>query len=347
MSKDVKVGIITKYRGPHLSYYMKSLAIAKGVKQVVLADSSGEHFPEAEELLRGRFPELKTYKDYSEMLSAEKPDMVLVTIEAHMAPVRIQAALESGAHVMCEKPSCTRAEDFEKLVELADSKNLCLMLAMANRFAPPVQKAKELVSSGALGRLYSADFFLISDQTRLTRPSYQKSWVVKKNQAGGGHLTWLGIHWLDLVHYITGDRVQQVSGFARNVGGQPIDVEDAAVLAMLFKGGMVGTMHSGYYLDRGSHSHLALWGEKGWLRFDLTSQKPLEWQSFVEGAPEGIQTFSYTRGDDLYLGAIQAAVDCARGVGEPQITSEESLAVLKTIHALYRAAETGQAQTIE
>ena len=347
MPEDVKVGIITKYRGPHLSYYMRSFAMAEGVSQVALADPGRDHFDQAEELLKDRFPDLKLYKDYREMLSAEKPDLVLVTIEAHMAPERIRAALEAGAHVICEKPSCVRPEDFEELVRIADSKNLCLMLAMANRFAPPVQKAKELVSSGALGKLYSTDFFLISDQTRLTRPSYQKLWVSKKAQAGGGHLTWLGIHWLDLIHYITGDRVQQVSGFARNVGGQPIDIEDAAVLALLYKGGMVGSMHSGYYLEKGSHSHVALWGEKGWLRFDLTSQKPLEWQTTVEGAPEGIQTFSYTRGDRLYLGVIQAAVDCARGVGEPEITSEESLAVLKTIHALYRAAETGRTQTIE
>ena len=353
MPEDVKVGIITKYRGPHLSYYMKSLAIAKGVKQVVLTDPSGEHFPQAEELLRGRFPELKTYKDYSEMLSTEKPDMVLVTIEAHMAPVRIQAALESGAHVMCEKPSCTRAEDFEKLVKLADSKNLCLMLAMANRFAPPVQKAKELVSSGALGKLYSADFFLISDQTRLTRPSYQKSWTVKKAQSGGGHLTWLGIHWLDLVHYITGDRVQQVSGFARNVGGQPVETEDAETVSLQFKSGMVGTFHGGYYLPAGSmQSGFSIWGSKGWLRIRSHrglegSTSSFEWHSTHEKAPEGVQAEEPISETGGYEGFVQAAVDAARGVKPVPLTAEDSLAVLKVIFAAYRSSESGRAEKVE
>ena len=156
----------------------------------------------------------------------------------------------------------------------------------------------------------------------------------------------MGIHWLDLVQYITGDRVHKVGGFTSNVGGQPVDIEDAAVLSLLYKSGMVGTMHSGYYLDRGYHSHIAIWGEKGWLRFDLTAQQPLEWHSTLEGMPEGIQTFSYSRGTNFYLGIIQAAVDCARGPGDSGKSAEESLSVLQTIFGLYRAAETGRTQTL-
>ncbi len=346
MSEDIRVGIITKHRGPHLSYYMRSFAICQGVKQVAIADSTGRHFEDAGEILKGPYPNLKTYRNYRRMLSAEKPQLVLVTMEAHLAPRRIQAALESGAHVVCEKPSCVRVEDFQKLADLATSKNLCLMLAMANRFAPPVQKAKELVQAGKLGKLFSADVYMVADQTRLTRPRTQNSWVSKKALSGGGHLIWLGIHWLDLVQYITGDRVHKVGGFTSNVGGQPVDIEDAAVLSLLYQSGMVGTMHSGYYLDRGYHSHVAIWGEKGWLRFDLTAQQPLEWQSTLEGMPQGIQTFSYSRGTNFYLGIIQAAVDCARGAGDSGKSADESLSVLKTIFGLYRAAETGRTQTL-
>ena len=68
MPEDVKVGIITKYRGPHLSYYMRSFAMAEGVSQVALADPGRDHFDQAEELLKDRFPDLKLYKDYRERL---------------------------------------------------------------------------------------------------------------------------------------------------------------------------------------------------------------------------------------------------------------------------------------
>ena len=347
MSEEIRVGIITKHRGPHLSYYMRSFAACEGVKHVALADPTGGHFEDSAEILSKRYTNFKTYKDYSKMIAAEKPQLVLVSIEAHLAPERIQASLESGAHVVCEKPSCVRIEDFEKLADIAKSSNLCLMLAMANRYSPPVQKAREIVQSGMLGKLYSADVYMVADQTRLTRPRTQQSWVSKKALAGGGHLTWLGIHWLDLVQYITGDRVRKVGGFTSNVGGQPVDIEDAAVLALLYKSGMVGTMHSGYYLDRGYHSHIALWGEEGWLRFDLAAQTPLEWETTQGGANEGVQTFSYARSGNLYLGIIQAAVNCARGLGDHGMSADESVSVLKTIFGLYRAAETGRTQTLD
>jgi predicted dehydrogenase len=220
------------------------------------------------------------------------------------------------------------------------------MLALANRVAPPIQKARELVATGALGRLYGADFHTIADQTRLRQPGYRESWFASKAQAGGGYLLWLGIHWLDLVQLISGDRIRQVCGFAGNVGGQPIDVEDAAVLALLFEKGMHGTMHAGYYLDRGYQNHCKIWGEQGWLHCDLMSNEPLQWYSTQAGAPAGIQTMRHTRDSNGYARFVQAAVNCAAASAPPPVTGAEGLQVLKVVFALYRAAATGSVQVL-
>ena len=74
----------------------------------------------------------------------------------------------------------------------------------------------------------------MKDQARLTRPDYQKSWFASKDKAGGGHLIWLGIHPMDQIHFLTGDRVEKVTAFCRNVGGQPVEIEDAEALALQF-----------------------------------------------------------------------------------------------------------------
>ena len=169
-----------------------------------------------------------------------------------------------------------------------------------------------------------------------------------KAKAGGGYLIWLGIHWIDLVEHISGDRIREVCGFARNVGGQPIEVEDAAVLAVMFEKGMVGTHHSGYYLDRGYQSLIAIWGSQGWLRgpFDVTQNVPLEWYSTRRGSPRGPDLF----GDDQCRGRVPAVRPgrgrrCQRR-GRAPITSAEGLHVLKVVFGLYRAAETGSVQKI-
>jgi len=274
--------------------------------------------------------------------------MVLITLEPHHSPLLIETALEANCHVLSEKPACVRIEDFDRLVHLAKLRQRHLMLTLANRLSPQVKKAKGLVQSGFLGKLYGANLYLIADQTRLTKRDYQRSWRAIKTQAGGGHLIWLGIHWLDLIQYISGDRIRQVCGFSENVGGQPIEVEDAAVMALKFEKGMVGTLQSGYYLDRNYHTQIAIWGSEGWLRCDLMADMPMQWYSTHSAAPQGIQFFSDTTDflSNQYLPLVQAAVNAARDLQEPPITGDEALHVLKVIFALYRAAETGSTQIV-
>src|SRR5438045_2030335 len=79
--------------------------------------------------------------------------------------------------------------------------------------------------------------------------------------------------------WLTGLKVKDVAGFAGVVGGQPVDVEASAAVALRFDNGTFGTLTSGYYLDKGYHSHMQIWGEHGWLRLASIEEAPLEWYS--------------------------------------------------------------------
>ena len=344
---DIRVGIITEPRGPHLSIYLKAFATTRGIERVAIADASSTTFKDAKTALGSRGATLETFTDYRKMLADFRPQLALVTLAADHAPEPILAALESGCHVVAEKPACVRASDFERAVRLAESKQRNLMLAFANRRLPPSLKARELVQSGMLGKLYAANMYTIADQTRLKNPEYHKAWYASKARAGGGHLMWLGIHYLDLIQYITGDRIRRVAGFARNVGGQPIDVEDAAVVALEFEGGIVGTLHSGYYLDRNYQTKIMVWGSDGWLSFDHTAGTPLEWHSTKPGAPQGVQTFPYPSDPTSgYLALIANAVASAQGLEPPAATGRECLNALRAVFALYASQESGRTETL-
>jgi len=345
---EATVGIVTESNGAHLASYLESLQLCQGVKQIALADPSGESFERATSLFGSKGITLRTFRDYRKMLEAVAPDLALVTLEPRHSPEAIETCLQAKCHVATEKPACVRVEDFAQLVRTAAAQNRQLMLALANRLGPPAKKAVELVRKGFLGKPYGTSIHLIADQTRLTRPSYQTSWRAAKSRAGGGHLLWLGIHYLDLIQYITGDSISQVSGLIQNVGGQPIDVEDAAVASLQFKGGAVGTYHGGYYLDSGYQLGIKLWGSQGWLHFDPLIS-PLRWYSTLPAAPRGIQTFEFSisGGTAQYLPMVQNAVDVARGVAQPFITAEECLQILRVVFSIYRAADTGRRQIVE
>ena len=60
MAESIKVGVITEPTGAHLELYLKSLADCDGVEQVAVADSTGQTFNKAKEILSPRFPNLMT-----------------------------------------------------------------------------------------------------------------------------------------------------------------------------------------------------------------------------------------------------------------------------------------------
>jgi predicted dehydrogenase len=208
-----------------------------------------------------------------------------------------------------------------------------------------VVEARRLVSEGKLGKIYGVEVHLIADQTRLSDAGYRKEWFCSKARAGGGALAWLGILWLDTAIHIVGQKVKEVAGFAGLVGGQPIDIEDAAVLSLRFAGGCFGVMTTGYYLDKGYQSHIRVWGEHGWLRLAAVEEEPMEWYSTKE--PEAkVRRFEYPRGGRGFLNFIRSAVHASATGEMPPISTEDSLHTVKTVFAFYEAARSGRTQGV-
>ncbi len=338
---QIKVGFITHAGGAHLSSYFRALAQTDEAGPVVLADPDGNAESGAREALGEKLT--TAYKDRHELLTAEKPVMVLISMEAALAPAAIDAALDAGCHVFAEKPACTNADDFARLAAKADAKGLYLMLALANRLNPEVREAKRVIAEGILGKVYGVEMHLVEDQTRLTSPSYHQSWFADKARAGGGHLTWLGIHWLDLAMYITGSKIEAVAGFAGNVGNQPISIEDSVAMTMRFDNGTFGTLTSGYYLDKGYESQIKIWGSKGWL--EISSEAPRHMKLYT--ATDGLTEFAGPTDNEAYTNFVRAAVRASAGLQEPPITATESLRAVNTVYRLYDAAESGKTLRVE
>lgn len=341
--EGIKVGVITHAGGAHLDAYFSALAAADEVAAVALSDPGGQNIKDARGALGDKLSAV--YDEPALLVREERPAMALVSMEAALAPPAIEVALKAGCHVMAEKPACVRLEDFERLHALAKKKGLHLMLALANRLNPEAREARRLIREGMLGRLYGLEAHLIADQTRLTRRAYHNTWYAKKARGGGGHLIWLGIHWLDLATFLTESRVSEVAGFAGVVGGQPLDVEDSAAIALKFANGTFGTMTSGYYLDRGYHSHIKIWGSHGWLEIRRHGGLPLAWYSRKEEHPR-IHRIDEFPGPSGYTPFVRACVRASAGLEEAPLTSDDSLRALKTVFGCYRAAETGRVQRI-
>ena len=352
MGELAQVAVITSPTGTmHVSGFLEILAALPEVSKVALVtDGADDIEAHAQAHLGARL--VGTFADTDSLFAAFQPDLAIVSLEPRTAPEAITSCLRHGSHVLAEKPACLQWEDFAELAALADAQQRNVGLAFAARGFPFLQDAQSLVASGTLGKLYGVDTYFIADQTRVQQAEWQASWFSQKAYAGGGHLMWLGIHYVDLLHHLTGQRIVEVAGLTAVVGGAPIDTEDAAVAVLRFEDGMVGTLTSAYYLDRNKQSHLHLWGSEGWLRGRPNDWESLEWystHSAERSAP--YRTIRYDAPTDdaapTYYGLVRAAVRGALGLEAHPVATAEALHVLKVVHAIYRAAETGQTQRVE
>lgn len=342
MPQPIDAVVLTGPGGAHLDSYFRALSQIEGVARVGLADSSGAAEADARKILGDKLVAFE--HDAQKLLADLKPAFALVSMEALTAPPMIRAALEAGCHVMAEKPSCVRAADFAELAKLADAKHKHLMLALANRMRPRAQHVRQLIRSGAIGKLYGAELHIIADQTRLRNPSYHKNWFADKARAGGGHLIWLGIHWIDLVMFLTGAKITETAAFTGNVGGQPINAEDSAAAILKFDQGFFGTITSGYYLDRGYHSFVKIWGSQGWIQLEPHGEVQLRWYSTAAGSgTPKVQTYDGPAEASDYTPFVQAcAAAAADPMTPPPITAAEGLRALQTVFACYDSAESGR-----
>jgi UDP-N-acetyl-2-amino-2-deoxyglucuronate dehydrogenase len=338
----ITVAVVTEKEGAHLGAYFAALRDTIECEGVVVCDPSGTHFEIAKKVLGEKLS--ATFKDLQAMLTKAMPDMALVSMEGINAPPVIEKLLGAGVHILAEKPACIKVADFEQLVKKAEAQDLHLMLALANRITPAVQKAKALVSDGLLGDLYGASVHMVADQTRLKSESYPAAWYADRARAGGGILTWLGIHWLDLTTLISGQNVTDVAGFAGIVGGRPLKVEDSAAMAMRFQNGAHGTMNAGYYTDKGYHSFIKLWGSDGWIEYQEhlggRTSMPLKWYSNKD-AKSGIIEYDGEMEPKGYTPWVQRCVRTCAGLTEPPISGADGLRALRTVFGLYEAVEKG------
>jgi len=325
----------------HRAFFLQALRDLDLVDSVTVVDESGGTFAEARETLGPKL--LGTHHELSAGLAVGAPDLAIVSLIAANAPPAVRRCLDAGCHVMVEKPACTHPDQFAELVDLAEANDRHLIVPLARRLSPWVQDARRIFASGALGRAYALRGAVIADQTRIWPAHGERDWTFKRALAGGGHLVWLGIHWLDMMTYISESPVVEVQAMTGVVGGAPIDVEDLALVNLRFANGAFGSLVSGYLLDTPYQIDLSLWGSEGWLRFGESDRHVLEWHSTAPGLAEvADRRISYS-GPSFrnYTPWIERTLRACLGE-PPPITGNEALAALRVVHAAYESADSGR-----
>jgi predicted dehydrogenase len=103
------------------------------------------------------FPQIEIVSDPAEVMTSPEIDAIAVVTPVWTHYELAKAALENGKHVFVEKPFTSNTAQAEELIELADKKNLKIMVDHTFLFTPAVRKIRELLDQNTLGKLYYYD----------------------------------------------------------------------------------------------------------------------------------------------------------------------------------------------
>jgi predicted dehydrogenase len=170
--------------------------------------SIGDISPELGSLAARRFGYERADTSWQAIAASPDINVVSVVVANSLHREIVEGLIAAGKHVLCEKPLSDTLEDARAMADLARSADTVVRIGFTFRRAPGVAALRELVTSGALGRILHVDGRYWCDYA--SDPEGPISWRYK-GAPGSGALADIGSHVAYLVEFLGGD-VQEVSG---------------------------------------------------------------------------------------------------------------------------------------
>lgn len=143
------------------------------------------------------------YTEFLKMIEAADLDAVSLAVPNHLHCAMTLQAVERGKHVICEKPLALTVRDAETMLAKAEAAKRVHMIGFNLRPVPAFSRIKELIDQGELGEVFHVYFSWVSNSRR--NPGSLHTWRHTKEQAGFGAMGDLGVHGIDLIHWMCGD----------------------------------------------------------------------------------------------------------------------------------------------
>lgn len=327
----------------------------------------------AVEEIATRFGYQGYYTNWEEMLDDER-----IKLFDNVGPNNIHeepcvTAANNGIHILCEKPLARTAEESKRMWDAVKANQVKAMVGFNYRFVPAVRKARDLISSGTLGKIYHFRAIYLQDWI-LPHFNTPYLWRHSKDISGTGALGDFS-HIIDIGHFLLGSRIKSVQSAMKNFiperelmdgsGSGVVDVDDAFASVIEFENGALGTLEGSRLASGRKNYHVfEVNGEKGSISWNLERLNELEIQ-WAEGDPadsRGFQNVMVTEGTDpwiknwwppghiigwehTFVHEIYHLLDCivnGKEVGPEGATFEDGYNACVVADAIVESSETGR-----
>ncbi|MGE3269544.1 MAG: Gfo/Idh/MocA family protein [Chloroflexota bacterium] len=276
----------------------------------------------------------RPYGSVAELCADPDVDAVFVCTPHSLHTEHVLAAINAGKHVLCEKPLTITTEDGRALVEAAAKANVVLAVAFYRRFYPVLEMLRAVVRSNRLGTITSAQM-VCRAYSIPPRPAGSevpaRAWRQQLAAAGGGTLTDVGSHRLDLLFWLLGD-ARSVSAHVNHVETWA-ESEDQANVLIQFASGVSATLDQSW-CSHSPRDSITIYGTEGIATVDDLEGTTLRLQL---GKDEDVLSVS-PRSSFTHRPLVADFVRAVREGTPPRCPGSDGLRTTQLIELAYRAA---------
>ena len=291
------------------------------------------------------------YTDYHDLLNDfhSSLDAVIISLPNFLHFESIQMALEAGLDVFVEKPLANTTRECSQIVRLVKKSGKKLMIGHCVRFFDAVERMKEIVDKGHIGKLEVVTLESIASGpfSHGVIPKPVPEWWFDPEKVGGGALIDIGYHMIDLFRFFAGDCHLLFCHLGHKYN---LPLEDSAIAVIESHDSLVrGIVHAGWYEQIVFPQHdfrVILHGDYGNISTGHFEPNNI----YTYAAKEGIKNlFRKIRGKKIkplayayYLEGFNKELkhffDCIENDLEPSVSAVDGLKTIEVIEEAYRRA---------
>ncbi len=280
---------------------------------------------------------VRAYADYRRMLDTEDPDLVTVAVPTSLHEAVATRAMESGAHVLIEKPIAATIGEAQRLIERAEDLERKMMVGHIVRFDPAIQALKKHLDDGELGRIFQI-------MCRRVGPFPARIRDV-------GVVIDLAPHDLDIMRFISGDEPVRV--FAETQQEIHTAHEDLVTALLHFRGGLTGVLEINWLTPTKVREVVVL-GERGMFRVDSLTKDLFFYENaqantemwdaleVLKGVSEGRMVRYPLRRYEPLKAELEAFATAVLEDEPVPVSGDDGLAALRLALAVVESGETHQ-----
>lgn len=287
---------------------------------------------------------VNVYSDYKQMLEIENIDVITIATESGYHPEIAIYCMNSGKHVIVEKPMALSITDADRMIEAAERHNVKLCVSHQNRFNKPIQQLRDALDSGRFGKLINS---MACIRWNRNMEYYKQAPWRGTYELDGGTLMNQCIHDIDLLQWMMGGEIEsvyaQTGTFLRDIQG-----EDFGAVLIRFKNGAVGIIEgSACVFPKNLEETLSIFGENGTVVIGGLAVNRIQTWRFNDNLDSEAEILKLEQGDpDTVYGhghtpLFKDMIDAVKTGREPLINGPEGKKGMSIVLAAYKSQKTG------